>query len=58
MTAPHTLKALDANRRFTERKEAEGRMEQARRELEAGIIDEQEFVYISELCRKIIRAAE
>lgn len=39
MTALHTLRALDSNRRFTERKEAEGRMAQARRDLDAGVID-------------------
>lgn len=58
MTAPHTLKALDANRRHTERKEAEGHLEQARRDFEAGIIDQQEYAYISEICRKIILAGE
>ncbi|QQD24245.1 hypothetical protein GJQ55_07030 [Venatoribacter cucullus] len=56
MTALHTLRALDSNRRFTERKEAEGRMAQARRDLDAGVIDAEEYAYIFELCRKIIRA--
>ena len=48
--------ALEANRRFTDLKDAEARLSQARRDLDAKVIDEDEYETISDVCLKIIRA--
>lgn len=48
--------ALEANRRFTDLKDAEARLSQARRDLEARVINEDEYETITDVCLKIIRA--
>ncbi|MCY0966753.1 hypothetical protein [Parathalassolituus penaei] len=48
--------ALEANRRFTDLKDAEARLSQARRDLDAKVIDEDEYETITDVCLKIIRA--
>ena len=53
-----TLTALEANRRYTDLKDAEGRMAQARRDLQAGVIDELEYSHICDVCVKIIRSSQ
>ena len=58
MTAAVTLKALEANRMFTDLKDAEARLEQARRDLKAGVIDEATFQRETDICVKIIRASQ
>jgi len=58
MTAAATLKALEANRVFTDLKDAEARLEQAQRDLKAGVIDETAFHHESDVCIKIIRACQ
>ncbi|UXD87404.1 gas vesicle protein GvpG [Thalassolituus hydrocarboniclasticus] len=57
MTARAVLNALEANRRYTDLKDAEARLSQARRDLDAGAIDEEEYSHIADVCRKIIRAS-
>ncbi|MCD8520984.1 MAG: hypothetical protein LRY66_15650 [Saccharospirillaceae bacterium] len=57
MTARSILNALEANRRFTDLKDAEAQLAQARRDLEAGVIDKEEYSNIADVCRKIIRAS-
>ncbi len=56
MTAATITRALEANRRFTDLKDAEARMSQARRDLEARVIDSDEYETITDVCQKIIRA--
>ncbi len=58
MTAAVTLKALEANRMFTDLKDAEARLEQASRDLKAGVIDEATFQRETDICVKIIRASQ
>jgi len=58
MTSPQTLNALESNRRYTDMKDAEGRMAQARRDLEAGVINKSEYSTICDVCVKIIRASQ
>ena len=58
MTSAKTLTALEANRRYTDLKDAEGQMSQARRHLEAGVITEAEYRNICDVCVKIIRASQ
>ena len=50
MTSAKTLTALEANRRYTDLKDAEGQMSQARRDLEAGVITEAEYRNICDVC--------
>jgi len=57
MTSAAVLSALEANRRFTDLKDAEARLSQARRDLDARVIDEQEYQEITDVCLKIIRAS-
>ncbi|MAD43932.1 MAG: hypothetical protein CMI02_01835 [Oceanospirillaceae bacterium] len=57
-SAKQTLTALEANRRYTDLKDAEGQMAQARRDLEAGVISESEYHDICDVCVKIIRASQ
>ena len=56
MTAPAVTRALEANRRFTDLKDAQARLSQARRDLEAKVIDEDEYHTVTDVCLKIIRA--
>lgn len=58
MTAAVTLKALEANRLFTDLKDAQARLEQAGRDLKAGVIDEPTFQREADVCLKIIRACQ
>lgn len=56
MTAAVTLDALEANRRFTDLKDAEARLKQAGRDLKAGVIDIDTYETETDVCQKIIRA--
>jgi len=56
MTSAVVLSALEANRKFTDLKDAEARLSQARRDLDARVISEDEYQQISEDCVKTIRA--
>ncbi|MBM96880.1 MAG: hypothetical protein CMI09_13670 [Oceanospirillaceae bacterium] len=56
MTAATVTRALEANRRFTDLKDAEARLAQARRDLDAKVIDADEYETITDVCQKIIRA--
>lgn len=56
MTAAHITRALEANRRFTDLKDAEARLAQADRDLKARTIDAEEHANITDVCQKIIRA--
>ena len=58
MTAAVTLKALEANRMFTDLKDAEAQLEQASRDLKAGAIDEATYQRETDICIKIIRACQ
>lgn len=58
MTSAKILSALEANRRFTDLKDAQARLDQARRDLDAGAIDEQEYSNICDVCVKIIRSSQ
>ncbi len=58
MTSAKTLSALEANRRYTDLKDAQGQMAQARRDLDAGVINEQEYAQICDVCVKIIRSCQ
>lgn len=57
MTAAVTLHALEANRRFTDLKDAEARLKQAKRDLKAGAIDEDTYETEADVCQMIIRAS-
>ncbi len=57
MTAAIMKNALEANRRFTDLKDAEARLAQARRDLDARVIDADEYETITDVCQKIIRAS-
>ena len=57
MTAA-TLKALEANRIFTDLKDAEARLAQAARDLKAGAIDMATYQTETDVCTKIIRACQ
>ncbi|WP_221794847.1 hypothetical protein [Oceanobacter mangrovi] len=56
MTAQAMHRALENNRRFTDLKDAEARLSQARRDLAARVISEEEYETIADVCLKIIRA--
>ncbi len=58
MTSAKTLSALEANRRYTDMKDAQATMAQARRDLDARVIDEDEYTHICDVCVKIIRSCE
>ena len=58
MTAAATLKALEANRMFTDLKDAQDRLEQAGRDLKAGVIDDAAYQRETDICLKIIRACQ
>lgn len=58
MTAAVTLKALEANRMFTDLKDAEARLAQAQRDLKAGAIDKDFYKRETDVCLKIIRACQ
>lgn len=58
MTAQVMSRALEANRRFTDLKDAEARISQARRDLDAKVIDEDEYNTTVDVCLKIIRACK
>ena len=58
MTATATLKALEANRIFTDLKDAEARLAQAARDLKAGAIDKSTYLTETDVCMKIIRACK
>ena len=58
MTAAATLKALEANRIFTDLKDAEARLAQAARDLKAGAIDMATYQTETDVCTKIIRACQ
>ncbi|KZZ46136.1 hypothetical protein A3759_07940 [Thalassolituus sp. HI0120] len=58
MTSAAVLSALESNRRYTDFKDAKSRLGQARRDLEARVIDDQEYHQIAEDCLKIIRSSE
>lgn len=58
MTSAAVLSALESNRRFTDFKDAKARLSQASRDLEAKVIDSDEYHRIAEDCLKIIRAVE
>ncbi len=57
MTARTVLNALEANRRYTDLKDAEARLDQARRDLDAGTINAEEYSNIADVCRKTIRTS-
>lgn len=57
MTSAAVLSALEANRRFTDMKDAEARLSQARRDLDAKVISEREYQEVCEECLEIIRAS-
>lgn len=57
MTAAVTLHALEANRRFTDLKDAEARLKQARRDLKAKVIDMETYERETDICQIIIRAS-
>lgn len=56
MSTVSVKNALEANRRFTDLKDAEARLSQARRDLAAKVIDQDEYETITDVCEKIIRA--
>ena len=58
MTSTAVLSALESNRRFTELKDAQSRLSQAQRDLEAKVISTDEYQEITEMCIKIIRASQ
>lgn len=58
MTAIAVRNALEANRRYTDLKDAEARLSQAERDLKAGVIEESEYQTVCEVCLKIIRASQ
>ncbi|ASP39683.1 hypothetical protein CHH28_13815 [Bacterioplanes sanyensis] len=49
-------KALEANRRFTDLQDAKANLEQARRDLDAHVISQDEYQTITDVCLKIIRS--
>lgn len=49
-------KALEANRRYTDLQDAQANLEQARRDLDARVINEDEYHTIADVCLKIIRS--
>jgi hypothetical protein len=57
MTAQVITNALEANRRFTDLKDAEARLSQAQRDLKAKVISHEEYETITDVCVKIIRAS-
>ncbi|WP_430462607.1 hypothetical protein ACQUQU_07425 [Thalassolituus sp. LLYu03] len=58
MTSAKILNALEANRRFTDLKDAQARMDQARRDLDARVINDEEYAHICDVCIKIIRSCQ
>ena len=58
MTSTAVLSALESNRRFTELKDAQSRLSQAQRDLEAKVISTDEYQEITEMCIKIILASQ
>lgn len=58
MTAATMKRALEANRRFTDLKDAEARLAQAQRDFQAGFIDEHDYQTTADVCLKIIRASQ
>lgn len=58
MTSAKTLSALEANRRFTDLKDAQARMDQARRDLEARAITAEQYAHECDVCIKIIRSCQ
>jgi len=57
MTTATIKRALEANRRFTDLKDAEARLSQARRDLDARVINTDEYETIIDVCQKIIRSS-
>lgn len=58
MTSLVTIHALEANRRFTDLKDAQARLKQACRDLKAGVIDTDTYETETDVCQKIIRACQ
>ncbi|MDO6681550.1 MULTISPECIES: hypothetical protein [unclassified Oceanobacter] len=56
MTAPAVTRALEANRRFTDLKDAQARLSQAQRDFDAKVISEEQYLTVTDVCQKIIRA--
>ncbi|WP_419810515.1 hypothetical protein [Bacterioplanoides sp.] len=58
MTSAVALSAIEASRKFTDRKDAEARLAQAQRDLNAKVISPQDYQRLTEECLKIIRSCE
>lgn len=58
MTSASALSAIEANRKFTHRKDAEARLSQAQRDLDARVISPEDYQQICEDCLKIIRSSQ
>lgn len=56
MTSTAYKMALDNSRNYTEMKDAESRLEQARRDFDNSFIEREEYIKTTEECIKIIHA--
>lgn len=56
MTAQVARDALERNRVYCDFKEAEAQLAQAKRDLSCGFINEHEYLLISDVCNKTIKA--